>query len=229
MRAKLKWAVPVVLVAGVAFGAVLFMSDGFDVPENFPVLEPDEIGSAPAPASGDEVGTFGSGCFWCTEAVFKQMKGVRTVTSGYSGGHVPFPSYAQICRGNTGHAEVVQVTFDSKAVSFAELLEVFWRSHDPTTRDRQGNDSGPQYRSAIFYHSERQRELAERYKAKIDAAGVYRRPLVTEITAFEVFYPATADHQNFYAENSSNGYCRVVIGPKVEKLRKVFGDRVKDE
>lgn len=227
MRAKLKWAVPVVLVAALAGAALLVPRDGFRVPETFPVLDPDEVGAASGP--GEEVATFGSGCFWCTEAVFQQMKGVRAVASGYSGGHVPHPSYAQICRGNTGHAEVVQVTFDPAAVSFADLLEVFWRSHDPTTRDRQGNDTGPQYRSVVYYHSLRQRELAERYKEKIDAAGVYRRPLVTEIAPFGQFYPADAEHQNYYAANASNPYCRAVIGPKVEKLRAVFGDRIKGE
>ena len=193
----------------------------------FPVLAPDEIGGDPG---GDtELATFGSGCFWCTEAVFQQMKGVRKVESGYSGGAVPFPTYEQVCTGRTGHVEVVQVTFDPKVISYPELLEVFWRSHDPTTKDRQGNDSGPQYRSAVFTHSDRQKQLAERYKQKIDAAEVFRSPVVTEITPYTVFYPATADHQNFYASNPRQGYCRVVIGPKVEKLRKVFQDKLKAE
>ena len=226
MRAKVALFVAVVVLSAGAFAAVQFLGGGFEVPENFPVLEPHELGSTP-PAGETEIATFGSGCFWCTEAVFQQMKGVRTVTAGYSGGSVPFPSYAQVCRGTTGHAEVVQVTFDPREVSSAELLEVFWRSHDPTTLNRQGNDSGPQYRSVVFYHSERQRELAERYKQKIDAAGVYPRPLVTEIAPFGEFYPATADHQDFYAQNGRNPYCRAVISPKVDKLRKVFGDRVK--
>ena len=202
----------------------------FTVPETFPVLEPMEIATAPAIPEGDtELATFGSGCFWCTEAVFQQMKGVRKVESGYSGGSVKNPTYEDVCTGETGHAEVVQVTDDPKVVSYPELLEVFWRSHDPTTKDRQGNDSGPQYRSVVFYRSPRQKQLAELYKAKIDAAEVYRSPLVTEIEPFREFFPATADHQNFYANNPRQGYCRVVIGPKLEKLRKVFHDRLKTE
>ncbi len=223
------YAVPLVLAVTLVVIAAVVSRDTFTMPENFPVLEPDEIGPASAPASGPELATFGNGCFWCTEAVFQQMKGVQKVTSGYSGGHIPFPSYDQICTGRTGHAEVVHVIFNPTAVSYAELLEVFWRSHDPTTLNRQGNDVGPQYRSVIFYHSERQKSLTERYKAKIDAAGVFRSPVVTEITAFGEFFPADADHQNFYANNPRQPYCRAIIGPKVEKLRKVFRDRLKDE
>ncbi len=222
----------IVLALLAAAAALLFLlnREDFTMPENFPVLDPAEIAADPAAPVGEtELATFGSGCFWCTEAVFQQMKGVRKVESGYSGGAVPFPTYEQVCDGRTGHAEVVQVTFDPKAISYPELLEVFWRSHDPTTRDRQGNDRGPQYRSAIFTHSERQQQLAERYKQKIDAAGVFRSPVVTEITPYTVFFPATGDHQNFYASNPRQGYCRVVIGPKVEKLRKVFQDKLKSE
>ena len=176
-----------------------------------------------------EIATLAGGCFWCLEAVFVEVKGVEKVVSGYAGGHDPEPNYREVCSGGTGHAEVVQVTFDPKVISYPELLELFWRSHDPTTRDRQGNDRGPQYRSAIFTHSERQQQLAERYKQKIDAAGVFRSPVVTEITPYTVFFPATGDHQNFYTSNPRQGYCRVVIGPKVEKLRKVFQDKLKSE
>jgi peptide-methionine (S)-S-oxide reductase len=154
------------------------------------------------------------------------VKGVHSAVSGYSGGHVANPTYEQVCLGHSGHAEVVQVTFDPKAVSYPELLEVFWRSHDPTTVDRQENDDGPQYRSVIFYHSDRQRELAERYRRQIDAAGVYPRPLVTEIAPFTVFYAAGDDHQDFYARNSRQPYCRAVIGRKLDKLKAVFGDRL---
>jgi peptide-methionine (S)-S-oxide reductase len=200
-------------------------SGEFDPPENFPVLDPTEIGPEP-PAPTTEVATFGAGCFWCTEAVFRRVKGVESVVSGYSGGAVPSPTYEQVCAGTTGHAEVVQVTFDPMAVSYAELLEVFWRSHDPTTPDRQGHDAGPQYRSVIFYHSDRQRELAEHYRRKIDAAGVYPAPLVTEIEPFTAFYPAGADHQDYYARNSKQPYCRAVIGRKLDKLKAVFGDRL---
>jgi peptide-methionine (S)-S-oxide reductase len=220
----------VFLVVLFALVAVIFTRSEFTVPENFPVLEPSEIDSVPATPTGEsEIATFGSGCFWCTEAVFQQMRGVRKVESGYSGGSVPAPTYEQVCTGRTGHAEVVQVTFDPKVISYPELLEVFWRSHDPTTRDRQGNDTGPQYRSVIFYHSDRQKGLAERYKQKINAAGVFRSPIVTEIEPFTEFWPATEDHQNFYANNPRQGYCRVVIGPKVEKLRKVFREKLKTE
>ncbi|MFM8270804.1 MAG: peptide-methionine (S)-S-oxide reductase MsrA [Gemmata sp.] len=225
MHPKLMWLVP--LVFAVAVGALLLplVSSPAPVPEPFPVLAPDEVG--PATVSGPELATFGSGCFWCTEAVFLQVKGVLSVESGYSGGHVPNPSYKWVCTGRTGHAEVVQVTFDPAAVSYPELLEVFWRSHDPTTRNRQGNDVGPQYRSVIFFHSDKQKETAERYRAKIDEAQVFRAPVVTEITKFEAFYKADHEHQNYYANNPRAGYCRAIIGPKVEKLKKVFGDRVK--
>lgn len=227
----MKTALVLILIAGATFALalLLFTREEFDMPENFPQLDPAEIGPDSAPPGDTEVATFGSGCFWCTEAVFQQIKGVKKAESGYSGGHVKDPSYDAVCTGLTGHAEVVQVTFDPKVVSFAELLEVFWRSHDPTTLNRQGNDTGPQYRSAIFYHSERQKQLAERYKQKINDAGVFRAPVVTEITAFEAFYPATEDHQNFYANNPRQGYCRVVIAPKVEKLKKVFADKLKTE
>ena len=226
MRVKLVAAVAVVAIVG---GVVaLLVSGGTDmpVPENFPVLAPDEAGDA-APPGGPELATFGSGCFWCTEAVFQQMRGVKTVVSGYSGGKVENPTYEQVCGGGTGHAEVVQVTYDPAAISFPELLEVFWRSHDPTTRNRQGNDVGTQYRSAVFYHTDRQRDLAERYKKKIDEAGVFGKPIVTEIVPYTAFFAAEADHQNFYATNPRQPYCRAVIGPKVEKLKKVFAEKLK--
>jgi peptide-methionine (S)-S-oxide reductase len=209
--------------------ALVLPTGGFTVPENFPVLTPDEIGPGERPPGGTELATFGSGCFWCTEAVFQQMKGVKKVVSGYSGGRVEDPSYEQVCSGRTGHAEVVQVTFDPAAVSYPELLEVFWRSHDPTTKDRQGNDVGTQYRSVVFYHNDRQKRLAELYKAKIDAAGVYARPLVTEVVPFTAFYPAEGYHQDYFARNADQPYCRVMIGPKLEKLRSVFRGRLAEE
>lgn len=224
----MKTAVVLLALFALAFALTLLLtrSNGFDMPVSFPPPDP-----APAPAADatadTETATFGGGCFWCTEAVFLQLRGVKSVTSGYTGGHLPNPTYDDICDGDTGHAEVVQIVFDPKVISFSELLEVHWRTHDPTTRNRQGNDSGPQYRSAVFYHSERQRDLAERYKAKIDAAGVYAKPLVTEITKASTFYPAEGYHQNYYAKNSGDGYCRVMIGPKVEKLKKVFAEKVK--
>ncbi len=227
MGRRLIWLIPVALVA--AYFVVPMFSSEFTIPENFPVLDTDELVDVKSPTGDTEVATFGSGCFWCTEAVFAQMKGVRTVVSGYSGGHVANPTYDQIGTGLTGHAEVVQVTFDPNVVTYAELLEVFWRSHDPTTRDRQGHDTGPQYRSAIFTHSEQQQRLAERYKLKIDAASVYARPIVTQIAPLEVFYPADSSHQNYFAENSRQPYCRTIIRPKLEKLRAVFRDRLRED
>ncbi|MFO0797239.1 MAG: peptide-methionine (S)-S-oxide reductase MsrA [Gemmataceae bacterium] len=217
---------PLALVAaGVAVAVFTLTHRDAPMPDQIPTLTADEIGPAPA-AAGDEVATFGTGCFWCTEAVYQQIRGVKKVVSGYTGGQRPNPTYEQICTGVTGHAEAVQVTFDPAVVSYPELLEVFWRSHDPTTLNRQGNDVGTQYRSAIFYHSERQRELAERYKRKVDEAGVFASPIVTEITPAATFYPAEAYHQNFFNDNPRQPYCRAVVGPKVEKLRQVFKGRL---
>jgi peptide-methionine (S)-S-oxide reductase len=174
-----------------------------------------------------ETATFGAGCFWCVEAVFERLKGVRKVTSGYSGGHVKNPTYKQVCTGETGHAEAVQVTFDPARITFAELLEVFWGTHDPTTLNRQGADSGTQYRSAIFYHNDQQRRLAEEYKQKLNAAGALNGPIVTEIVPFREFFPAENYHQDYYRLNGRQPYCRVVIRPKIDKLKKVFADKLK--
>lgn len=198
-------------------------------PTTFPQLDATEIADAAPPPGGTELATFGSGCFWCTEAVFQRLKGVTKVESGYSGGATPNPSYFEVCGGDTGHAEVVQVTFDPAVVSYPELLEVFWRSHDPTTKDRQGNDEGPQYRSVIFTHTDRQQRLAEAYKAKVDAAKVFPSPVVTEVVPFTAFYPAEREHQDYFNRNRGAGYCRAIIAPKVEKLRAVFGDKLKAE
>ena len=174
-----------------------------------------------------ELATFGSGCFWCTEAIFQNLKGVQKVESGYSGGKVDNPTYKQVCSGTTGHAEVVQVTYDPDKVSFEELLEVFWKTHDPTTLNRQGADVGTQYRSVIFYHNDQQKELAEKYKKKLDEAGIYNDPIVTEISPYSSFYVAEDYHQNYYNLNSSQPYCSVVITPKLEKFKKVFSDKLK--
>jgi len=179
------------------------------------------------PPKGSQTATFGAGCFWCTEAVFQQLKGVHSVVSGYSGGSVKNPTYRQVCRGDTGHAEAVQITFDPAVITFPELLEVFWKTHDPTTVDRQGADRGPQYRSAIFYHSTEQKELAQIYKKKLDASGAFDASIVTEITAFKEFYPAEADHQNYFVDNPNNRYCTLVIRPKLDKFAKVFKDKLK--
>lgn len=174
-----------------------------------------------------EVATFGNGCFWCTEAVFEELKGVESAVSGYSGGRVPNPTYDQVCTGGTGHAEVIQVTYDPSVITFPELLEVFWKTHDPTTLNQQGPDHGTQYRSAVFYHNEEQRELAEKYKARLDEAGAFDAPIVTEITKFQKFYPAEDYHQEYFSANPRQPYCRAVVKPKVVKFRKAFKDKLK--
>lgn len=171
--------------------------------------------------------TFGSGCFWCTEAVFERLAGVERVVSGYSGGHVDNPTYEQVCSGTTGHAESVQVTYNPAEVSYDQLLKVFWKTHDPTTRNRQGNDIGPQYRSVIFYHDEEQRKLAQSYKDKLEAEGIWNRPIVTEIVPFTRFWPAEDYHQDYYGNNPTKPYCTVVITPKIEKFESIFKDRLK--
>ena len=170
---------------------------------------------------------FGSGCFWCTEAIFQNLEGVIKVTSGYAGGSIKNPAYREVCSGRTGHAEVVKVDYDPAEISFSELLEVFWKTHDPTTLNRQGADVGSQYRSAIFYFNEAQKQLAKKYKQELDEAGIYDNDIVTEITAFSNFYPAEEYHQNYYNNNPGQGYCQVVINPKIDKFRKVFSEKLK--
>jgi peptide-methionine (S)-S-oxide reductase len=165
-----------------------------------------------------ELATFGAGCFWCVEAVFDQLEGVEQVVSGYMGGAVENPSYREVCTGETGHAEVVQLTYDPARISYGELLDWFWRLHDPTTLDRQGADIGTQYRSAIFHHSDAQRQTAERSLAEADASGAFDDPIVTEISAASTFYPAEDHHQDYYAQNRAAGYCQMVIRPKLKKL-----------
>lgn len=174
-----------------------------------------------------DTATFGAGCYWCVEAIFQQLKGVNKVVSGFSGGQVKNPSYREVCNGTTGHAEVIQLTYDPNVISFKELLEVFWTTHDPTTLNRQGADVGTQYRSAVFYHNEEQKKLAEEYKKKLNEEKVYENPIVTEISAFDTFYPAEAYHQNYYNDNKEQGYCRIVIQPKLDKFKKVFGEKLK--
>ncbi|MGE5318233.1 MAG: peptide-methionine (S)-S-oxide reductase MsrA [Chloroflexota bacterium] len=174
-----------------------------------------------------DTATFGSGCFWCTEAIFQQLKGVDTVLPGYSGGRRPNPTYEQVSSGATGHAEVTQIIFDPSVISFDDLLEVFWKSHDPTTLNRQGADVGTQYRSVIFYHNARQKEIAEQYKKKLNEAHAFPSPVVTEITQFQAFYPAEDYHVNYYNNNKHAPYCTFVIQPKVDKVREVFRDKLK--
>lgn len=174
-----------------------------------------------------DTATLAMGCFWCTEAIFQNLKGVQSVVSGYAGGTVKNPSYEDVCTGTTGHAEASQIMYDPKQVSFDDLLKVFWRMHDPTTLNRQGDDEGTQYRSAIFYHNEEQKKIAEQYKKELDSAGIYSSPIVTEITPYSAFYKAEDYHQNYYNQHGSQPYCRLVIQPKVEKFEKIFKDKLK--
>ncbi|MBD3223291.1 MAG: peptide-methionine (S)-S-oxide reductase MsrA [Caldithrix sp.] len=174
-----------------------------------------------------EQATLGAGCFWCVEAVFENLKGVKDVVSGYTGGHVANPTYKQVTTGETGHAEVARITFDPQVISYRELLDVFWRTHDPTTLNRQGADVGPQYRSAIFYHDEDQKRIAEHSKQETDASDLWDEPIVTEIEPLEQFYEAENYHQNFYENNRNQPYCRFVIDPKLQKLEKNFKDKLK--
>ncbi|MBI3190024.1 MAG: peptide-methionine (S)-S-oxide reductase MsrA [Ignavibacteriales bacterium] len=176
-----------------------------------------------------QTATFGAGCFWCVEAVFQNLNGVQSVVSGYAGGDVRNPSYKEVCNGTTGHAEVCQIIFDPNIISFAELLEAFWQTHDPTTLNRQGNDVGTQYRSVIFYHNEEQKHIAEQYKQQLDDSGTFGKPIVTTLEPFTEFYKAEDYHQNYYNENGMAPYCLFVVKPKVEKFKKMFKEKVKGE
>lgn len=175
-----------------------------------------------------ETATFGSGCFWCTEAVFERIKGVSKVVSGYSGGTVENPTYQQVCSGLTGHAEVIQLTFDPQTISYADLLEIFWKTHDPTTLNRQGPDVGTQYRSAVFYHNEEQRKTAEAYKQQLNESKAFDKPIVTEITEFRNFYPAEKYHQDYFELNRRAPYCKEYISPKIKKFNRLFRDKLKE-
>lgn len=176
-----------------------------------------------------ELATLGSGCFWCVEAIFQDIKGVKKVESGYSGGSIKNPSYKEVCNGTTGHAEVVQITFDPKEVSFSSILEVFFSTHDPTTLNRQGADVGTQYRSAIFYHSDDQKKVAEIAKEAAQASGDWPNPIVTEISAYSTFYKAEDYHQDYYNQNGTQPYCQIVITPKIDKFKKKFEALLKEE
>ncbi len=171
--------------------------------------------------------TFGAGCFWCVEAVFEQVEGVRSVRAGYTGGQTKNPTYKQVCEGNTGHVEVCQIEYDPNIVSYATLLEIFWRTHDPTTIDRQGNDVGSQYRSAVFYHNEGQSKVAQELKTKLDQSGAWNNPIVTEILPLGKFYKAENYHQDYYKNNKDQAYCTYIIQPKLDKFKKVFADHIK--
>ncbi len=183
-----------------------------------------------ANAQGKKTGkaTFGMGCFWCTEAIFKRLKGVTSVRSGYEGGTLTNPTYEEVCTGATGHAEVLEITYNPMVISYDDLLEVFWKSHDPTTLNRQGADSGTQYRSVVFYHTPEQKELAEKYKAELNKTNAYDKKVVTAIEAAKPFYVAENYHQNYFNKNGSEPYCRLVIQPKIDKLEKVFKAKLKN-
>jgi len=199
-----------------------------DVPDKTPVQ------AEPAPPRGEspaetetKLATFGGGCFWCVEAVFQQLEGVVAVQSGYAGGTVDNPTYKQVCSGTTGHAEVCQIRYDPAKISFDELLEAFWKAHDPTTLNQQGADVGTQYRSVIFYHDDQQRSQAEKRKQELDASGAWADPIVTEISPLLKFYPAEDYHQNYFRTNPQESYCQFVIRPKLEKFEKVFASKLK--
>ncbi len=178
-------------------------------------------------AKNKEKTTLGAGCFWCVEAVYDQLKGVESVVSGYSGGHDKTPTYNEVCTGSTGHAEVCQITYDPDVISFGEILAVFWSVHNPTTLNRQGADVGTQYRSAIFYHNEEQKRIAQEQIKLIGDQKLYPDPIVTEVVTFDKFYPAEDYHQEYFANNPNQSYCRMVVGPKVEKFQKLFKDKLK--
>lgn len=173
--------------------------------------------------------TLGSGCFWCTEAIFQRLQGVVKVTSGYSGGFVDNPTYEQVCDKNTGHAEVCQIIYDTTQIKLDDILAVFWKTHDPTTLNQQGNDVGPQYRSVVFFHNEHQKELAQHYIKQLNDSKAWANPVVTTVEPFQKFYAAENYHQNYYNDNKNQGYCRYVIGPKLEKFEKVFKDKLKKD
>lgn len=174
-----------------------------------------------------DTATFGNGCFWCTEAIFQELNGVISVSSGYSGGHVENPTYEEVCDKTTGHAEVCRIVFDPAKITYDELLEVFWQTHDPTTLNRQGNDVGPQYRSVIFYHNDEQKQKAEHYKTALDKSGAFDKPIVTAVEPLKNYYAAEGYHQNYFKNNPNQPYCYFVIRPKLEKFEKAFGKKLK--
>jgi len=198
--------------------------------------QPKEVGSLmaaqdkpPAEKSKIDTVTLGGGCFWCVEAVFQEVKGVTAVESGYAGGKTDKPTYKEVCSGTTGHAEVCQIKYDTSVLTFKDVLEVFFKTHDPTTLNRQGNDKGTQYRSVIFYHTPEQKELAEKIKKELDASGAWKDPIVTEISPISKYTKAEDYHQNYFKTNPDQGYCAYVIAPKMDKFRKVFKEKLKDK
>lgn len=218
------WPTTLMLVAAIAAGTSIAMNSESAETK----ADPARIDPGPKP-EGLKLATFGNGCFWCTEAVFRELRGVYGVTSGYTGGSIPNPTYQQVGTGATGHAEAIQIEYDPEQISYTELLEVFWKTHDPTTLNRQGADIGTQYRSAIFYHDQQQQKLAEELKAELDKSRAFRKPIVTEVVAATEFYPAEGYHQDYFAANPNQGYCRAVIVPKLKKFRKVFADKLRTD
>jgi peptide-methionine (S)-S-oxide reductase len=214
-------------IVEVVLGCAMILAQGADAQKRGGQPNNKSESKGSMTATNLEKATFGAGCFWCTEAVFQRLEGVVAVESGYSGGKVANPTYEQVCAGTTGHAEVTQITYDPAKISYDDLLQVFWKTHDPTTINRQGNDAGTQYRSVIFHHNEKQKELAEKYKKELDASGAWKSPIVTEISPFSTFYKAESYHQNYYNDNRFQPYCTFVIGPKLDKFEKVFKNKMK--
>ena len=205
-------------------GIIYALIIGFQINSLSDTMNAKEMNPVP---SNHQKATFGGGCFWCTEAFFLNLKGVTKVESGYSGGKVKNPGYREVCSGLTGHAEVIQITFDPVVVAYQDLLEIFWNTHDPTTINQQGADEGTQYRSVVFYHNEEQKQMAEQYRQQLDASHVFKSPIVTEISPLINFYAAEDYHQNYFALNQNQGYCQYVIRPKVEKFKKQYGAKLK--
>lgn len=229
---------PFLVFLGLSLTTIFALLSGCEKPiskEDRPVAiaeEPPQTQTTPMAQEekeGLEIATLGSGCFWCTEAVFRELKGVKSAISGYSGGDLPNPTYGAVTSGTTGHAEVIQVTFDPKQIPFTDILKVFWETHDPTTLNRQGADVGTQYRSAVFFHNEKQKEEATAYKKQLDESGKFKSPIVTEITEFKEFFPAEDYHQDYFKLNPKQQYCQFVIRPKLEKFRSKFADKLKTE
>jgi len=212
---------------GGVFASILSLTSCAEKSQTMSIAEEKTTANAVFSDPNYDTAYFGTGCFWCTEAIFQRLKGVVKVTSGYSGGTVPNPTYEEVCTGTTGHAEACQVVYNPSVISYDELLEVFWKTHDPTTLNRQGNDVGTQYRSVIFYHTPEQKEKAQHYKAALDSAGAFNRPIVTAIEPYSNFYSAEGYHQKYYEYNPGQMYCRLVIAPKVEKFEKVFKTKLK--
>ena len=226
-RLSLSWAV---WLLAFGFGATITNSVAQSVTSvKKQRMNPQNTATSAPVATHYEKATFGTGCFWCTEAMFEALDGVQGAVSGYEGGQVKNPTYKQVCEGTTGHAECVEVTYDPAKVTYAELLEAFFRSHDPTSLNRQGADTGTQYRSVVFYHNDEQKRITETAKAELDKSGAYGKGIVTEISPATTFYEAEAYHQNYFVQNPDQGYCAFVIAPKLDKFKKVFKEKLKSD